>query len=108
MFAAYDWKGDVPLDQNSSKSSLLFGIGWDAWTNKVVVAAGENDNSARAFEIPESSSQPLKVVGTLHGKEHAFWSCGISPDGKSAAFGRADGSLCLTHLRRSRGPRAED
>jgi len=38
-------------------------------------------------------------VGTLRGKDQSFFSANISDDGRSAAFGAADGVVAIVDLR---------
>lgn len=98
--ASYDWCGDESPAEGGGRPTacLPFSCGWDDWENKLIVAGGEHENLARVYERSADPSQSLKVVGTIRGKEHAFWSGAISADGHTAAFGSADGAVCFVDI----------
>jgi len=99
--SAYDWRGDeIPFAGGARPTSCLpFSAAWDAFESKTIVAAGEKENLARVFEMQPDPDEPLKVLGTFYGKEHAFLSAAISADGRNAAFGSADGGILLVDVK---------
>jgi len=99
--SAYDWRGDeIPFAGGARPTSCLpFSAAWDAFESKTIVAAGEKENLARIFEMQPDPDEPLKVLGTFYGKEHAFLSAAISADGRNAAFGSADGGILLVDVK---------
>jgi len=100
VIASYEWAGnEAALGSNVRPTScLLFSSGWDLQDNKTIVACGEKENLARIYEVKEQN-EPLRVIATLWGKDHAFWSSAISADGNNAAFGSADGAVVIVDIR---------
>jgi len=98
--AKWDWRADEQAKEGGGRwtTCLLLGAAWDDWENKTIVAAGENENLARVYERSADPEAPLSIVGTLRGKEQAWWSACVSTDGRSAAFGSADGSVCMVDI----------
>lgn len=99
----YSWAGDDvlnPQDDGRPEQCLLTSVAWDSFENRTIVAAGENENAARIFEVPTDPDAPLKVVGTFWGTDNAFWAAAISADCRNAAFGCTNGGLVLVDLQR--------
>lgn len=97
--ASYSWNGDEdPLGNGRyCTQSHILACGWDA-ENKIVVAAGEKDNLARVFEMPQKGSRgPLHVIATLE-SSYPFMSMAISGDAESVAVGGQDGTVQFARL----------
>jgi WD40 repeat protein len=100
---SYSWRGNEDRAEGAGQytSSLIFSVGWDAWESKTIVAAGENENLARVYDRSTADpEEPLRVIGTLRGKEQAFWSSAVSTDGRNVAVGSADGAVCIMDVER--------
>lgn len=99
---SYGWRGNEEATEGGGKwtTCLLFSAAWDSWENKTIVAAGENENLARVYERPADPNDPLRIVGTMRGKEQGFWSAAISTDGRCVATGSADGAVCIVDVNR--------
>eukprot|EP00928_Gymnodinium_smaydae_P016568 TRINITY_DN16232_c1_g2_i1.p1 TRINITY_DN16232_c1_g2~~TRINITY_DN16232_c1_g2_i1.p1 ORF type:complete len:705 (+),score=191.47 TRINITY_DN16232_c1_g2_i1:68-2182(+) len=98
--ASYEWAGnEAPFADGARPTScLVMSTAWDNWDNKLIVAAGENENLARIYERGDSKDDPWRVVSTFYGDKHAFWSSAIAGDGRMAAFGSADGGVLLVDV----------
>lgn len=96
----YAWRGDeVPFANGCAPSSCrLFSAAWDA-DARTVVACGEDQNLARVFTLKSSAGEPLEVVGTCQGEHQSWWSSAVSADGRSVAFGAADGAVAIGQVR---------
>lgn len=99
---SYSWRGNEEASEGGGRwtTCLLFGAQWDEWENKTIVACGENENLARVFDRSADEGDPLRIVGTMRGKGQPFWSSAISGDGRTAAFGAADGAVCMVDITR--------
>eukprot|EP00930_Biecheleria_cincta_P035739 TRINITY_DN24564_c0_g1_i1.p2 TRINITY_DN24564_c0_g1~~TRINITY_DN24564_c0_g1_i1.p2 ORF type:complete len:112 (-),score=15.31 TRINITY_DN24564_c0_g1_i1:153-488(-) len=97
--ASYSWSGDEdPLGNGRyCTQSHLLTTGWDV-ENKNIVAAGENENLARVFEMPKRGSRdPLHVIATLE-STYPFLSMAMSGDAESVAVSGLDGTVQLARL----------
>lgn len=99
---SYAWLGNEQSSEGGGRwtTCLLFAACWDDFENKIIAAAGENENLARVYERSADEGEPLRIVGTMRGKEQAFWSSAISTDGQSVAFGSSDGAVCIMDVSR--------
>jgi WD40 repeat protein len=99
---SYAWRGNEESSEGGGRwtTSLLFSACWDEWENKYIVAAGGNENLGRVYERSADPGEPLRIVGTVRGKDKAFWSSAIATEGRTAALGSADGAVCLVDLTR--------
>jgi len=97
---SYSWRGDEDASEGGGRytTCLLLGACWDDEKNKTIVAAGERENLGRVYERSSDPDNPLTVVGTVRGKDEAFSSCAVDTHGRRAAFGAADGAVCLVDL----------
>eukprot|EP00929_Paragymnodinium_shiwhaense_P038603 TRINITY_DN20386_c0_g1_i1.p1 TRINITY_DN20386_c0_g1~~TRINITY_DN20386_c0_g1_i1.p1 ORF type:complete len:646 (-),score=116.08 TRINITY_DN20386_c0_g1_i1:233-2170(-) len=102
---SYDWTGDASGLSGRSQSSdprnscLLFTTAWDCMKNNTIVAGGEKMNMLRVFERTEDPQEPLNILGSVEGGEHAFFSSAISNDGDLVACGAADGSVRMIEIK---------
>jgi len=100
--SAYSWFADEHPSEGGGRATecLLFSCAWDEFDSKTIVACGERENLARVYDRSADPDAPLRVVGTVRGKDQAFWTSAVSTDGRAAAFGAADGSICVLDVRR--------
>jgi len=98
----YSWRAnEAPLQGpgRASAGCLVFSAAWDG-DCRTIVAAGENDNLARVYTREgDDEITVLEVVGTCLGEDHAFWSAAVTADGRSCAFGAADGTVVICQVR---------
>jgi WD40 repeat protein len=97
---SFSWCADEPAVGVTAKQSscMLLGVSWDSQTNRVIAAAGEQDNVAKAFVRQEDPARPLQTVGSLQNNAAGFLSTAVSPDGSRVAFGSVDGTVHLAQL----------
>lgn len=100
--SAFSWISDEHESEGGGRATecLLLSAAWDEFDSKTIVACGEKENLARVYDRSGDPDAPLRVVGTLRGKDSAFWTSAVSSDGRQAAFGAVDGSVCLVDVRR--------
>jgi WD40 repeat protein len=99
----YSWRADEAPFEGPARASvtgcLVFSAAWDS-DNRTIVAAGENDNLARVYtRHGDGEATTLEVVGTCLGEDHAFWSAAVAADGRTCAFGAADGAVVICQVR---------
>jgi WD40 repeat protein len=99
---SYQWSGDVSEAESMATGAccLLFSAAWDAFSNNMIVAAGEKEGMGQIFRRQQSCSETgLEVVARVHGNGSALYSAAMSEDARTAAFGGADGSIRMCDLR---------
>lgn len=97
-FQSYQWSGEDNSEVQSNPSCMVFQAAWDSFDSTTICAAGEKNNQARIFERPKAGG-PLRIISSVEGADRAFYSCTMSSDARSAAFGSSDGSVIISHVR---------
>mmetsp|Transcript_47115 Transcript_47115/g.135739 ORF Transcript_47115/g.135739 Transcript_47115/m.135739 type:complete len:691 (+) Transcript_47115:108-2180(+) len=103
---SYSWSGvscgsdDMHDSGSSDMSCLVFSASWDKSHSCVIAAAGEKDGLGQVFRRRQDDTESLEVVSAVRAKScGAIYSACVSEDGRTAAFGAADGAVQICDLR---------